>query len=203
VLDRTLGLDKAVTKVALVEFSSPLPELAFMVLAAEGLGVGLEMVLRSNSPNNTKPRVKTPNSVTPRQVLRPVLSTLTNVANSTGSKWLPDLSPVPLFASVRSTSPLPLPSLRFLLAAHLSSSAFPTVLLIVVVFSPSCNTQITVITLSLPSIPYSMICGTIAQGRTIETPSLCTSTPLGFWWPIKCNNEHREDSPGASLDSEM
>ena len=41
-----------------------------------------------------------------------------------------------------------------------------------------------------------MICGTIAQGRTIETPSsLCTTTPLGFWWPIKCNNEHREDSP--------
>ena len=90
-LDRILGLDKAIIKVALVESSNPLPELASTVPAAEGLGVGLEMVLRSNSPNNTKLRVRTPNSATPRQVLRPVLSTLTNVANSTGSKWLPDL----------------------------------------------------------------------------------------------------------------
>jgi len=49
-----------------------------------------------------------------------------------------------------------------------------------------------------------MICGTIAQGRTTETPSsLCIITPLGFWWPIKCNNEHREDSPDLVLGSEM
>lgn len=112
-------------------------------------------------------------------------------------------SPIPLFVSLRSISPLLSPSLCFLLAAHLSSSAFLTVQLIVVVFS-SCNTQITVTTLFLPSIPYSMICGTIAQGRTIETPSsLCTITPLGFWWPIKCNNEHREDPMDVGPNSEV
>ena len=86
VLDRVSGLDKPVLKVALVGSSNPLPEVAFTVPAAEGLEVGLVMVLRSSSPNNTKVRVRTHNLATPKRVLRAVLSTLTNVANNTGSK---------------------------------------------------------------------------------------------------------------------
>jgi len=145
-LDRTSGLDKAVPKVALVECSNPLPEVAFTVPVVEGSEVGLATVLRSNSPNNIKLRARTPNSATPKRVLRGVLSTLTNVANNTGSKSLP----VPLlFHFLLLFVPFPplLLSLCFLLAANLSSSAFLTVPLIVVVFSSSCNTQITVITL--------------------------------------------------------
>ena len=85
--DRTLGLGKGVPKVALVEPSNPPPEAAFMVLAAEDLEVGPAMVLRYNSLNNTKARVRTPNSGIPKRDLRAVLSTLTNVAaNNTGSE---------------------------------------------------------------------------------------------------------------------
>ena len=85
-LDRTLGLGR-VRKVALVGSSNPLPEAAFTVLAAEGSEVGLAVALRSNSPSNTKARVRTPNSVTPKRVLRVDLSTLTNVvANNIGNK---------------------------------------------------------------------------------------------------------------------
>ena len=85
-LGRTLGLGKGAPKVDLVEFSNPPQEVAFMVLAAEGSGVGLEMVLRFNSPSNTKLRPRILNLATPKQALRGVLSTLTNVANSTGNK---------------------------------------------------------------------------------------------------------------------
>ena len=87
-LDRTLGLDKAAPKVALVESSNPLPEAAFTVLEVEGSEVGPAMALRSSSPNSTKVRVRTLNSATPKRAPRAVLSTLTNnvAANNTGSK---------------------------------------------------------------------------------------------------------------------
>ena len=86
-LDRTSALDKGVPKVALVGSSNPPLEAAFMVLGAEGSEVGLGTALRCNSPNNTKARVRTPNSATPKRDLRVVLSTLTNVAaNNTGNK---------------------------------------------------------------------------------------------------------------------
>lgn len=86
VLDRTSGLDKAAPKVALVEFSNPLPVAAFTVLAAEGSEAGRVMALKSSSPNSTKVRARTPNLVTPKQALRAILSTLTHVASNTGSK---------------------------------------------------------------------------------------------------------------------
>jgi len=86
-LDRTSALDKGAPKVGLVGSSNPPLEVAFMALAVEGSEVGLAMVLRCNSLNNTKARVRTPNSATPKRVLRAVLFTLTNVAaNSTGSE---------------------------------------------------------------------------------------------------------------------
>ena len=86
-LDRTSALDKGVPKVALVGSNNPPPEAVFMVLAAEGSEVGPAMVLRYNNLNNTKPRVRTPNSATPKRDPRAVLSTLTNVAvNNTGSE---------------------------------------------------------------------------------------------------------------------
>jgi hypothetical protein len=86
-LDRTSVLDKGVPKVALVGSSNLTLEAPFMVLAAEGSELGPVMVLRHNSLNNTKARVRTPNSATPKQDLRAVLSTLTNVAaNNTGSE---------------------------------------------------------------------------------------------------------------------
>ena len=87
VLDRTSALDKGVPKVALVGYNNPPLGVAFMVLAAEGSEVVLGMVLRYSSPNNIKVRVRTPNSATPKRVLRVVLSILTNVvANNTGSE---------------------------------------------------------------------------------------------------------------------
>ena len=83
--DKTLGLDKAVLKVALVECSNPPPEAPFMALVAEG-SEGPAMALRFNSHNNTKVRLRTTNSVTLKRVLKVVLSTLTNVAAHIGDK---------------------------------------------------------------------------------------------------------------------
>jgi len=85
VLDRTSELDKA-PKVALAESSNPIPEGAFMVLAVGGSELEPATVPKSNSPNNTRVRVKTPNSGTPKRVLRAVPSTLTNVVNNIGNK---------------------------------------------------------------------------------------------------------------------
>lgn len=96
-LGRISGLDKAVPRVALAESSSPLLEAAFTVLAVEGSGVGLAMVLRFNNPSNTKLRARTLSSATPKQALRAVPSTLTNVANSTGSKQFPTALSYSLF----------------------------------------------------------------------------------------------------------
>ena len=85
-LGRASGLDRLVPKVASVESSNPLPEAGFTAPVAEGSEVGLATVLRSNSPNNIKVRVRTPNLATPKLVRKAVLSTLTNAANSIGSK---------------------------------------------------------------------------------------------------------------------
>jgi len=76
-----------VPKVALVESNNPIPEAAFMALAAEDLEVELATDLKFNRLNSTKLRVKTPSSATPKRVLKAVLSTLTNNAVSNiGSK---------------------------------------------------------------------------------------------------------------------
>jgi len=86
VLGKASGLGKEVHKVALGESSNPLPEAAFTALAVGGSEVGLATVLRFNNPNNTRVRVRVPNSATPKPALRAALSTLTNVANNIGSK---------------------------------------------------------------------------------------------------------------------
>jgi hypothetical protein len=96
-LGRALGLGKAVPKVGSAESSNPPPGAAFTVLAEEDSGVGLAMVPRFNSPNNTKLRVRTLSSGTHKQALRAVLSTLTNAANNTGSKRLPTSLSCPSF----------------------------------------------------------------------------------------------------------